>query len=78
LVKVIQAKGSHDIDWEIPIRRNKSRSKSRVRLSVADFPTPRDDQSDHFALFAFKQLAAVDKWVRYYRTIDCRLGEIAL
>lgn len=27
---------------------------------------------DCFALFTFKRFVVVDKWVRYYRTIDCR------
>jgi len=70
---------SHDIDWEIPIRRKQVvLEENHVRLSVADFTTPRNDQPDHFALFAFKRLAAVDKWDWYYRTIDCRPRRIAL
>lgn len=35
-------------------------------------------RSDRFALFAFKRLAMVDKWGRYYRTIDCQAEGIAL
>lgn len=31
-----------------------------------------------FTLFAFKRLCTVDKWGRYYRTIDCRAEGIAL